>query len=98
MITQSYTNNHIDVIYKLKILFYNFLYTNEVLSSFMQTLQTMLDAFNVSYMTATNSISIKLKKSCMRKLPNYSHTPQFYYQYFMPVFRDMYLEIGRAHV
>ena len=90
MLTQlSLSNTNIDESYKLKsVIYQSGIYSDENIASLVEKINVMLDAFSVQFING--SINIKTKKSCMKKIPNYNHNPNFYYMYLAPVFMEFY--------
>lgn len=85
MLTQSYTNNQIDTIYRLRQVFYRCLYTGDSLNNLLDGLRIKLDPFTI-YIGDDMTVNIRIKKSCMKKLSNFTHTPMFYYSFLYEVF------------
>lgn len=89
MLTESFTNNKIDTIYKLKHILHKYIYSDQnIIASYLDALQQSIDPFNINIDSDLN-IYIKIKKSNMRKLDGFYHDPSYYYSLVSSIFSQL---------
>lgn len=69
----------------LKLLLHRYLYNCNTLQLLIGDFQNEFDLFSIEYDETTKIIQMKIKKTTMKKIPQYNHTSSFYYSIINPI-------------
>ncbi len=69
----------------LKLLLHKYFYNPNNLQPLINSFQNEFDLFSIDYDNTTKIIQIKIKKTNMKKIQNYSHSSLFYYSIINPL-------------
>lgn len=88
----SITKNNIDKrildITELRLLLHTYFYNTQYIGDLVSLIMNTNIASNIyNYDANSRSITIKIKKTVLKKMNNYTHTPDFYYGIFNNVFK-----------
>lgn len=84
-------NTNINDIKNLKLVLHEQFYTENILGAICQRLGQWIDIFNIEYNVETRSITLKIKKTSMKKADNnFEHTAMYYYEIINGVLFEVY--------
>ena len=68
---------------ELRLLFHKYLYNNSnIIEELIQIIGSYIDSLSIEYSPENKSISIKIKKTTMKKNSNFIHNTDYYYPLF----------------
>lgn len=81
-----------NTIQQIKLFLYEF-YTDDVINSFCNLITQKLDIFNIEVNHQIKSISIKIKKTNLKKLNcQFIHNSVYYQQLITPIMYELYMQ------
>lgn len=81
-----------NTIQQIKLFLYEF-YTDDVINSFCNLITQKLDIFNIEVNYQIKSISIKIKKTNLKKLNcQFIHNSVYYQQLITPIMYELYMQ------
>lgn len=87
---KNYINQKITNGTNFRVLMYNKGYLNkpEYINTLIDIINKYISTMDVSYSTSDFTITVKIKKTAMKKYPNFSHNVMYYYGIFNTIFRE----------
>jgi len=76
----------------VKILLHKHFYNRDTIQELMNIFQSSFDLFGIEYDDSSKIIQMKIKKTNIKKIPNYSHSSLFYYNIINPIMFGFYSE------
>lgn len=81
-----------NTIQQIKLFLYEF-YTDDIINSFCNLITQKLDIFNIEVNHQIKSISIKIKKTNLKKLNcQFIHNSVYYQQLITPIMYELYMQ------
>ena len=78
-------------IYNIKLLFHKYIYSDrKYVDILMNIISRYIDLLVIDYNESTKTVSIKIKKTSMKKLPSFRHCIDFYYNSFSHIFSSFF--------
>lgn len=84
-----YNTSNISLLAEMRYLLFNTVYSNmDYIEDLKRIIGKYISVLNIDYSPETFSFTIKVKKTGMRRICRFRHTPEFYYAFIPSIFRE----------